>query len=429
MKIHKIILPMLIIILLSSIGVYASDYREEVRVGLKYGQNAGTSFTVSSEGGVIIYNAKTGDVLYTSVAGESVYIEMGSTGFASFGKFDASGISLISIQPQNGKLISFDGKKYRGYIIAQRRASGEMNIINAVSTEDYVASVLGKEMSYSWPKEALKAQAVCARNFVLCRGNAHKDYEFDVCTTTHCQVYGGFDSEHENTRQAALETKGILARYEGKVVPLFFFATSGGQTENVENVWGNVVGYLKGVNDTYEKPDKASKYKWSTSLTKNEIEAKLSNVGASIGSLKNVTIDSTTSSGRVTKMTFHGTEGEYTTKLEKCRTVLELYSQRFIISGDTTSAIITTAGVAAGPYAAQTSEGKKPLYTLRTLNGNGQINEIKLSAEGSQNYSIDGGGYGHGVGMSQWGARGMAENGFTYDKILHYYFTNITLGE
>ena len=168
---------------------------------------------------------------------------MGSTGFAAMGKFDGSGIPKISLQPQNGNFIICDGKPYRGYIYLERRENGELLLINYVGTDDYVSSVLGKEMSYSWPIEALKAQAVCARNFVLCRGNVHKGYGFDVCATTHCQVYGGVESEHENTRRAVNETKGVLAKYNGQVVALYFFATSGGKTESVENVWGRPYGY------------------------------------------------------------------------------------------------------------------------------------------------------------------------------------------
>lgn len=427
MKLSKVILTMLFIILLSTVHSYAFEYKSEVKVGLKYGESS-KSFTVSSEGGVNVFVASTGELMYQSLPNESIYIELTPQSFLSSGKFEISTTDTISIQPQNGALIECDAKKYRGYIIAKRE-SGTLTVINAVGTEDYVASVLGKEMSYSWPKEALKAQAVCARNFVLCRGNTHKNYDFDVCATTHCQVYGGFSSEHENTRAATKETEGVLVRYNGEVVPLFFYATSGGMTESVENVWGNPLGYLKSVPDEYENPQKASKYTWSATLTKDEIETKLKSAGASIGSLNNITVDTTTPSGRVTKMTFHGDSGTFSTKLEKCRTILGLYSQKFTVSGDKSAAIITTAGASVGPYIAQNAEGKKAISSLRAIDGSGIVREVKIDGEGSTVYNINGGGYGHGVGMSQWGARGMAENGFTYDEILNHYFTDITIGE
>lgn len=426
---NKIVFVFLItVFLVLSCCAYASDYRGEVSVGLIYGKASQTSFTVSSASGLNVYDAKTGAVLYTSQASEEIYIEMGSTGFAAVGKFDGSGIPKISVQPIGDGTVFCSGKEYRGYIYAERRMGGDLLVINYVGTDDYVSSVLGKEMSYSWPKEALKAQAVCARNFVLCRGNAHKEYDFDVCTTTHCQVYGGVASEHENTRQAVEETKGILATYDGEIVALYFYATSGGQTENVENVWGSSYGYLKGVSDPYENPEKASKYTWTVTYTRSEIEEKLKVAGVDVGALKNITVDSKTDSGRVTKMTFHGSEGTHTVKLEKCRTVLGLYSQKFSVIPDSDSVLMTTGGVAAVPLYACTSAGAKAVAGYSVLYGNGAQGYISLDTSGAETYVINGGGYGHGVGMSQWGARGMAENGFTYDQILKHYYTGIELG-
>ena len=93
-------------------------------------------------------------------------------------------------------------------------------------------------------------------------------------------MYGGVASVHENTRRAVNETKGILAKYSGEVVPLYFFATSSGQTESVENVWGSKIGYLKSVPDPYENPSQASRYYWTQNYTRNEIEKKLQSAGA-----------------------------------------------------------------------------------------------------------------------------------------------------
>ncbi len=417
-----------VLFILTSLSVCASEYRSEVSVGLVYGKSSQKSITVSSSGALNVYNAQTGALLYTSAPGEEIYIQMGSTGFMSADKFDASGIPKISVQPQDGKTIFCTGKEYRGYIYAERRSSEELLVINYVGTDDYVSSVLGKEMSYSWPNEALKAQAVCARNFVLCRGNAHKNYGFDVCSTTHCQVYGGVESEHENTRRAVNETKGILATHNGEIVPLYFFATSGGVTEDVENVWGSPYAYLKSVPDTYENPEQASKYKWTKTLSRSDIEKRLSSSGINIGTLINITVDSKSASGRVTKMTFHGTGGTYSAKLEKCRTILGLFSQKFTVSPDATSILFTTNGVAAPTLYACAGDGTKPVSGYAVLGQNGELDYVKISSSNPENYIIDGGGYGHGVGMSQWGARGMAENGFTYDQILKHYYTGIELG-
>lgn len=426
-KLFFIILAMAFVFL-TAIGVQASEYRSEVGVGLRYGPSAGESAAFVSDGGINVYDASGGTLLYSAQSGEELYVQMGSTGFAALGKFDGSGIPKISLQPQNGSLIVCDGKPYRGYIYLERRENGELLLINYVGTDDYVSSVLGKEMSYSWPIEALKAQAVCARNFVLCRGNAHKSYGFDVCATTHCQVYGGVESEHENTRRAVNETKGVLAKYNGEIVALYFFATSGGKTESVENVWGSPYGYLKSVNDTYENADKASKYRWSVTLTREQIEEKLVAAGANIGTLTKITTDKVSDSGRVMQMTFHGSAGTHSVKLEKCRTILGLYSQKFTILPDGGITFITTSGSANAPIYALSANGVGGIAGYSAITEGGVIKSVNAESSGAQSYTVNGGGYGHGVGMSQWGARGMAENGFTYDQILNHYFTDIELG-
>ncbi len=421
-----IILFLSCIFLFISTSTFASWYKSEVGVGLVFGNSSKTSVTVSSAGEINVYNAQTGDILYSAPAGEEFNVNMGSTGFYSGGRFDGAGIPKVSVQSSSGT-IKLDGKEYRGYIYLERRLGGDLLVINYVGTDDYVSSVLGREMSYSWPNEALKAQAVCTRNFVLCRGAAHKTYGFDVCTTTHCQVYGGVASEHENTRRAVNETKGILAKYNGEVVPLYFFATSAGQTESVENVWGSTIGYLKSVQDPYENPAQASKYSWTVNYTRSEIENKLRNAGVNIGTLQNITVDAVTASGRVTKMTFHGSSGTHSVKLEKCRTILGLYSQKFSVSSDSVGMPSTTSGKAVAPLYAFTANGVKPVAGYCAVAADGKIGYAKTNAAGGENYVITGGGYGHGVGMSQWGARGMAENGFTYDQILKHYYQGIVL--
>ncbi|MBR1970869.1 MAG: SpoIID/LytB domain-containing protein [Clostridia bacterium] len=388
--------------------------------------------TFSSDGGIVVYNAVTGEVLYSAAANESVNIVSDVSAYYSADKFYAQGLEKISVQPQNGQTISCGGTKYRGYILLEKEKNGLMTVLNVVNTEDYIASVLGKEMSYSWPQEALKAQAVCARNFAVCRGNSHKGYNFDVCSTTHCQVYAGIAGEHENTRKATEATKGVLATYGGKVVPLYFYATSGGKTEDVKNVWGSVHGYLKAVDDPYENPEKASRYKWSVTLTKEEIEAKLSKAGAKIGNLQNITLDEITPSGRVAKMTFVGDSNSYSVKLEKCRTILGLYSQKFTIESNesqSAASLYTTIGDMSGPFYITNGAQNFLAETFSVIDGNGNIAQINMKSTPipADTYIINGGGYGHGVGMSQWGARGMAENGFNYTDILKHYFTGIEL--
>ena len=187
------------------------------------------------------------------------------------------------------------------------------------------------------------------------------------------------------------------------------------------------MGYLKSVLDIYENPEIASKYTWSMEYTREDIENKLSAAGISIGRLKKVQIDEITPTGRVTKLTFTGDNGSYSAKLEKCRSILGLFSQKFTITPEYNSVVATTSGQASFGYRALDSSGMIKAAGTKVISGNGAVVDIAPQNEISERYKINGGGYGHGVGMSQWGARGMAENGYTYDQILKHYFTGIVL--
>ncbi len=116
-------------------------------------------------------------------------------------------------------------------------ASGQMNIINYLSTDDYARGVVHSEIGQSSHIEAIKAQAVAIRSFAVTNKGKHSSQEFDIGTTVHCQVYTGADSEYESTNRAVDETKGEMVYYQGKPVSAFYFANSGGHTENSEDAW------------------------------------------------------------------------------------------------------------------------------------------------------------------------------------------------
>ncbi len=352
-----------------------------VRVGMNYAGSAAKSADFKSDYGLKFFNAVTGDLLYTSSAGEIVGVGISESGFSAEGKFSAP-IDKLSVQSVNKTPITYSSEAYRGYFLLER-SGATATVINLLPMNQYLYSVLGKEMSAYFPAEALKAQAICAKNFVLGEKDRHSKYGFDVCATTHCQVYGGIKSEDDRITAAVDAVEGIAAYYGGEIVPLYFFATDAGMTENAENVWGMDIPYLKAVLDPYEPADKAAKYTWTSTLTAAEIEERLSQKGINIGALTGISIDEASPSGRVIRLTFIGAEGSKTVSRESCRTTIgtdKLYSQNFTVT-------VSEDGV----------------------------------------YTFEGKGYGHGVGMSQWGAYGMALAGFSYEDILTHYFTGIEL--
>lgn len=401
----------------------AAGAQDAVRVGLN---TSAASADFGSEYGLNFYNAVTGDVLYTSSPGESVTLLPSGSGYRADGKFSAENVEKLSIQSVNKTPITYNKSAYRGYFLLER-SGGSLSVVNIVAMNQYLYSVLGREMSPSFPLEALKAQAICAKNFVLGESGRHSGY--DVCATTHCQVYSGVSGEAERTIAAVDAVGDKVASYNGKIVPLYFFATSGGMTEDVANVWGSSIPYLVSVSDPFEPADRASRYTWTTTLTGDDIGSRLASRGHKIGAVTGIVVNETSASGRVTKLTFTGTDGTVTLSRESCRTAIGtdvIYSQCFTVSGNGPSGGVVATGGALGGGRVLTANGIQDMAGKTILSAAG-LSEFSSGTATGTNFTFNGRGYGHGVGMSQWGALGMAEQGYGYEDILKHYFTGIEI--
>lgn len=408
MKIKYIFLT-LVFALLFAAGVSAEE--APLRVGLFYGPGAKESVSVSSENGfetaqaedlgagivarieegnIVLYNAAEDTVIYTGVEGAEVKAVARDSAF------------------------ELDGKKYRGNIIF-RPQDGKITIINEVLLDDYVCGVVAGEMPSSWPKEALKAQAVAARCYALKSLSKHADFGFDLCSTTNCQVYGGIASETERTNEAVKETAGIVAAFDNKVVDTLFYSSNGGYVEAAENVWGGNYPYFQTFKDEYEKTDEISGAVWTVEFSPEEIKSRLAENGVDIGDILDMEVVKTSESGRVLEVKITGTKGTKSYTRSYARTFLSLKSQLYTITAPEGSGlyVLGASGQSSvsGEYYILTAEG---LDTRSAPKSNG-------------NYIISGRGYGHGVGMSQWGARYMAEKGLTFEDIIKYYFKGAEL--
>lgn len=329
-------------------------------------------------------------------------------------------------------LIQVDGKKFRGSMIIDRYTDSDLTIINQLNFEEYLYGVVPREMSGEWPIEAQKAQAVAARNFAVEKLGSHQQYGFDLCAGTHCQVYGGYSSEHPRSRMAVDETQGKLLTYNGKIVTAFYHSNSGGHTEDVENVWSSSTNYLKGVEDPYSIG--APNDHWTKKYTKQEIEDILTSKNLSVGTLENILVTERSTNDRVLKLEVRGTDGKKILEKEKVRSIFGYNNIK-----STWFEIITDGGPSAvsvlfdlGQPATQMSMTNKFILTAEGME---ELDEMdrpyifngkeykKVSSTEAEGYLFSGKGWGHGVGMSQWGAKKMAEEGFTYDQILTYYYT------
>ena len=369
-----------------------------------------------SSGGVTVTATNTGKILY---------------------RFDGSGGRNFGIMPdgqgENARTW-FQGSSWYGGFECRLNGKEGLEIINVVGIDDYVKGVLPYEMSPSWPLEALKAQAVCARTYALWQ-TRHDTDGFDVCNTTDCQVYQGAGSASELSDRAVEETAGLTAMYGGKFAETYYCSANGGASESSENVWSNPQPYLVGKEDPYERLTNIPDYSYTIRYSYAQLTKLLKDKGYSIGQVTSGQVSRKTPSGNIAEITFRDSAGKTVTLTkEECRWTLNTKSMRFTIDSDGGETFFvnnsaTSLSGLSGAYAV-TAKGKITALpageTYYAITSSGTA-PLRQSAPSGSGITITGTGWGHGVGMSQYGAKAMAEQGYTYEDILHFYFTGITL--
>ncbi len=221
------------------------------------------------------------------------------------------GMKLVPLSPSTRFEITYKYNRFkifRGEIEIKNAYSGLLTI-NNINIESYIKSVISGEMSHSWPLEALKAQAVAARNYAY--KNIKPGSLYDLCDTPTCQVYLGASYEFPSTDQAVKETEGRILKYGSEIITAYYFSTSGGWTENNENVWGGTPRpYLRGVPSPGE--EESHYHYWQTrTFTKEEIQGYLnSDSDTYIGDLQKIEIQKRGVSGRIMAIKIKGSAGE-----------------------------------------------------------------------------------------------------------------------
>lgn len=267
------------------------------------------------------------------------------------------------------------GKNDTLTIRVKRQATGE---IQTLPFEEYIVGVLSGEMPTSFELEALKAQAVAARSYALKKIENTKEEDYDVVDTVSNQVYyseeelqnkwgSDYDSKIKKVKQAVNETSLEYLDYNGEVVQAFFFSTSVGKTENSEEVFQSALPYLRSVDSSWDK-EASPVFNDTTSFSLSDFYTKLN---LPYNDKLTTEILETTSTGRIKKIKINGQE----------------------MTGNDVSKALNL---------------RSNFFELEQIGTN-----IKITTTG----------YGHGVGMSQYGANGMAKEGYTYDQILKHYYT------
>ncbi|MCL1809506.1 MAG: SpoIID/LytB domain-containing protein [Clostridiales bacterium] len=434
----------------------AASQEQYVKIGIGYGSTAVSSCTVTADGGIMLAQAVSGgmeEVLRLPECGQlTVKMENRSIvaidgfGDVAYEAFD-TGTCIASMDAYG--IVKFNGKPYRGALCFYPLGNGTMNVVNYIELEDYLYGVINSEMGHGSPMEALKAQAVAARSFATGNLGKHKEDGFDFCTGIHCQVYEGYAGEYENTSRAVDETAGLALTYGGKPAAGYFFKNSGGHTQSGTEVWGGDAPWLVGIADEYS-PD----YAWSYSVTFHEIRSKLEMAGYYVGNVQSVSIKGRNSAGAASALEIKGASGTATLVGENVRVVFgsgNVKSMMFHLGGSENtqpSGILSNPALSDGKatvfpgindgicmMGADMSINKKKLSDLYVFSAGSsiklaadkQVETQKLESVSEGPVVFNGSGYGHGVGMPQDSAIAMAEQGFTFEEILKYYFKGIKI--
>ena len=403
----------------------AEGYR--VRVG---------NYTSSVEAAAIAPQVSAAVGLTASAVGESrscYTVTVTETNTILF-EFDMGGQAL-GIEPNSDETWFKNQTYYGGF--EYRRASGDdITVVNVVSMDDYIKGVIPYEMSPSWPIEALKAQALCAKSYAVTCIGKHNSQGFDLCNTTDCQVYYGTKTATDNSDSAVEAVSGLYVLYNGEVAETYYHASSGGWTEDAKNIWGTDIPYLKAVEDTYLTELRP----YSFSITLSEVTSILQGKNYDVANITDFYVSEFTPAGNVREITFVQSNGETLVfSGERARTCLNtssstkrINSHRYTVSTDAQLYVNgTVPDKAIGQYYAIGGDGSTSVLSgsqLYAVNGNKTTSQIDMSGSGSGQYVISGTGSGHNIGMSQCGARDMANQGFTYDQIIQFYFTGVQVG-
>ena len=281
----------------------------------------------------------------------------------------------IRIETRRDASIIINKRKFRGIIDIIREPDVTLLVVNHIDIEEYLCGVLYHEISHLWPYEALKVQAVASRTFALYQHKVNKDKDYDLTNTSFSQVYGGATSEKYRTNRAVIKTYGEILTYKSKIFPAYYHATCGGYTEDASRIWNIDIPPLKGVKCNFCKL--SPYYRWRQKLPLSKIRQRLTENGLKIGKIKSIEPTGYDESHRIINLKITHSSGE---------TIISGYKFR-IMMGTT---------------------------LIRSANFNVKIDSNSAEFKGK--------GWGHGVGMCQWGVLFMALQGYDKEEILKFYY-------
>jgi stage II sporulation protein D (peptidoglycan lytic transglycosylase) len=330
---------------------------------------------VSSEGGLIVRppNATAGSPYVAPDVTTVLDVRPTPQGLLLAGIIQAG--NTIVVSPAAGFPIAVDGLRYRGSVILQATNGESLDVVNVVDLEQYLYGVVASEMETTWPAAALEAQAIVARTYAVAHLGTREWLGYDLLAGEQDQAYKGMQVEMPSVRAAVDATRGTVLTYGADLVHAYYSSCDGGYTSRGDAL-SDPQPYLVSVPDAYckQSPDE----RWTVDVPLDDFMPAFAARYGDIGSVVAVHAGEADSSGRLETVTILGT-----------------LDSRAI-----------------------------PATVFRSLAGNHVVRSTRIVSIGVVGLSIrvSGSGFGHGVGMAQWGARAMAEDGKTAEEILKFYY-------
>ncbi len=397
------------------------DGDQPVRIALT---TSGENVSVSGTGTWRIYNRNSAELVTRGEGGDVMHVHARSGGLVAIKSSGSvtsrfAGPFLVRAATP-GTFVVFEGKRYRGELVISRGDNGLL-VVNRLGVESYLRGVVPLEIGDRKPGEeaAVQAQAVAARSYSYIHMVDAGNRGFDMYGSVQDQAYGGVAAEQAISDAAVEATNGMVLRYAGRIINTPYSSTCGGSTAGVKEVWWRQPDqpYLQAVSDRIPGTDSyycdpSPRFKWTATFDKSQLQATLEKylgsvtpateppVSAaaaaahpvSLGAIRSIRILDRTASNRVGSISIQTARGNYVVR------------------------------------------GNDVRFVLRTPSG-GLLNSTYFTAETASDESgeisrltIDGRGYGHGIGMCQWGAIGRARAGQDYRTILTTYYPGTTVG-
>ena len=334
----------------------------------------------------------------------------------------------------SGGLLTFNGRAFRGTLDLTRDDEGDMIVVNQVDTASYLASVVGSEEPTTWMPEALAAQAIAARTYLSTHLARHDTY--DIEGDTRDQEYDGLAGEATSTVKAVDRTAGMIATYKGRPIEALYSANAGGITEDSENVYANALPYLRSVPSPADDVAQASSWghtswQWKTEFTAPQLRSYIGARGIDVGDPQRIDLTRLTATGRVLSARIVGSRGTRDIGKDASRYYFGLRSTLFSVETrpeetefvdaanvERTRQLEFLGASIERTFTVSVKDPDRTIHTLRVLGW-----QYRLPAR----FVFTGRGYGHGVGMSQWGAQGMALGGKSAEEILKHYYLGIEI--